>query len=305
MEEAIRKAGALIEALPYIQHFKGKQVVVKFGGAAMEDERVVDDVLEDVVFLATVGIRPILVHGGGKAVSRAMQQSGIEPRFVAGHRATDEATLQIVVRVLAEQVSPLIVRRIEAHGGRAVSAFQSGRSPLRARKKKIVVDAEDGTARELDLGLVGEVVSVDREALLAPGGSGAILVVPPIGQDESGQLYNVNADSAAAAIAREIVAEKIVFLSDVHGIMARPGEPGSLLSSVDKAQVDELIARGVISGGMLPKVQACLEAIAAGVRKAHIIDGTLAHSLLLEIFTDAGVGTEIVGGPLRPGAHAR
>jgi len=294
VEEAVRKAEALIEALPYVQQFKGKLVVIKFGGSAMEDARVMDDVLEDVVFLATVGIRPILVHGGGPHISRAMKEAGLEARFVGGHRVTDEATLHIAVRVLTQQVNPEIIRRIEAHGGRAVSAFRDGRSLLRARKRTTTVVADDGRREEVDVGFVGDVVSVDRDSVDAITGEGTILTVPPIGQDDSGQLYNVNADSAAAAIARELVTEKIVFLSNVHGIMARPGDESSFLSSVDRAEADDLIARGVITGGMLPKVAACLEAIEAGVPKAHIIDARLRHSLLLEIFTDTGVGTEIV-----------
>ena len=295
MQEAFRKAGALIEALPYIQRFKGKQFVVKFGGSAMEDERVMDDVLEDVVFLATVGIRPVLVHGGGKAISRAMEESGLQPRFVAGHRVTDKATLEIAVRVLQE-VSVQIVRHIEKWGGRGVAGFQNGRSLLRARKKTMRVTGEDGRVQELDVGFVGEVVSVDQEGINAMTAEGQVLVAPPIGQDDAGQLYNVNADSAASAIARELKAEKIVFLSNVHGIMERPGDPTSFLSSVDRESVQDMIRRGVITGGMLPKVAACLEAVGAGVRKAHIIDGTRGHSLLLEIFTDTGVGTEIRGG---------
>ncbi len=290
----MRKAAALIEALPYIQRFKGKHVVVKFGGAAMEDDRVMDDVIEDIVFLATVGIRPIVVHGGGKQISRAMKEAGLQPTFVRGHRVTDQATLDIVVRVLTGEINADIIRRITAHGGRAVSAFQDGQSLLRARKKAVSVTGADGRTEELDVGLVGEVVGVDRRRFNALTRNGTILAVPPIGQDRSGQLYNVNADSAAAAVASALKAEKIVFLSDVHGIMARPGDASSFLSSVDKSEVNALIARGVIDGGMLPKVEACLQAISAGVRKAHIIDGRLHHSLLLEIFTDAGVGTEIV-----------
>jgi len=294
VEEAMRKAAALVEALPYIRRFKDKQVVVKFGGSAMEDGRVMDEVLKDVVFLATVGIRPILVHGGGRRISRAMQEAGLQPRFVQGHRVTDQAALEVVVRVLTQEVSAEIVRRIAAHGGLAEAAFQGGYSLLRARKKTLAVAGEHGRVEQHDMGFVGEVTKVDRARMDALTARGAILVVPPIGQDDTGQLYNVNADSAAAAVARELGAEKVVFLSDVHGIMARPGDAGSFLSSVDRAQVNDLISRGVINGGMLPKVAACLEAVSGGVRKAHIIDGRLKHSLLLEIFTDAGVGTEIV-----------
>ena len=294
MQDAMRKADALIEALPYIQRFKGKQFVVKFGGSAMEDQQVMDDVLEDVVFLATVGIRSILVHGGGPHISRAMEQSGLQPQFVGGHRVTDQATLEIVVRVLTQEVNARIIRRIEAWGGRGVPAFQGGRSLLRARKKLLTIQGDNGRPQKVDVGFVGEVVSVDQQRLNDLTAGDGVLVVPPIGQDDSGQLYNVNADSAASAVARDLTAEKIVFLSNVHGIMARPGDPTSFLSSVDKAAVSDMIARGVISGGMLPKVAACLEALEAGVHKAHIIDGTLKHSLLLEIFTDAGIGTEIV-----------
>ena len=294
MEQAMQKAATLIEAMPYIQRFRGKHVVVKFGGAAMEDDRVMDDVLEDVVFLATVGIRPVLVHGGGKQISAAMKEAGLEAKFVHGHRVTDAATLEIVVPVLTGVISADIIRRMEKYGGRAVPGFQDGRSLLRARKKLMPVKAEGGRTQQVDIGFVGEVESVDIERVVKLAADGQILVVPPIGQDDAGQLYNVNADTAAAAVARDLKAEKVVFLSDVHGIMADPKDPNSFLSSVDRSEVDRLIKKGIITGGMMPKVEACLEAVAAGVRKAHIIDGTLHHSLLLEIFTDAGVGTEIV-----------
>jgi len=290
----MRKAAVLIEALPYLQRFRGKQVVVKFGGSAMAQQHVVDDVLEDVVFLSTVGIRPILVHGGGAAISSAMADAGLEPQFVEGHRVTDAAALQIVVQVLAEEVNADLCARIEQCGARAIPGYRNGRSLLRARKKMMKVADEHGAEQELDVGFVGDVVSVDTDGILGLAAEGDVLVVPPIGQDETGQLYNVNADVAAAAIARDLKAEKVVFLSDVHGIMARPGDPESFLSSVDRSEVDDLIAGGVITGGMLPKITSCLEAVAAGVRKAHIIDANLEHSLLLEIFTDAGVGTEIV-----------
>jgi acetylglutamate kinase len=288
------KAAVLIEALPYIQRFRGKWVVVKFGGSAMEDEKVMDDVLEDVVFLATVGIRPLLVHGGGKSITRAMERAGMKANFVAGHRVTDKDTLDIVVRVLTEETNADIISRIENYGTRAIAGFQNGRSLLRAKKKAMTVKDKRGKTQEVDVGFVGKVVSVDVDGIRRMTDQGGILVIPPIGQDETGQLYNVNADTAAAAVARDLKAEKVVFLSDVHGIMERPGDPDSFLSSVDRSEVDQLVARGVITGGMLPKVEACLDAVRAGVRKAHIIDGTLNHSLLLEIFTDAGVGTEIV-----------
>ncbi|KPK65481.1 MAG: hypothetical protein AMK73_02825 [Planctomycetes bacterium SM23_32] len=300
MEEAIKKADVLIEAMPYILSFAGKPVVIKFGGNAMESDAVLDDVLEDVVFLAAVGIRPIVVHGGGPQISSAMEQAGLSPQFVGGHRVTDAATLEVVVRVLTERVNADILRRIRAFGGRGVPGFRDGHSLLKARRKVLEAPDEDGAPQELDLGYVGEVVAVETEPMLSQAAAGAVMAVPPIGQDETGQLYNVNADTAAGAVAAAIGAEKVVFLSNVHGIMARPGDTASLLSTVAEGEVRRMMAQGVISGGMLPKVSACIAALGAGVRKAHIIDGRLPHSLLLEIFTDRGVGTQILrgaGGP--------
>lgn len=293
MEEAIRKADVLIEALPYIQRFAHRPVVIKFGGSAMESAAVLDDVLEDIVFLAAVGIRPIVVHGGGPQISRAMEEAGLSPEFMRGLRVTDAATLDVVVDVLASEVNAELVRRIEEHGGRGRPAFRNGHSLLRARKKTEARMA-DGSTVPVDLGFVGEVTGVGTEEMLSLAADGDIVVVPPIGQDDSGQLYNVNADTAAGAVAAAVEAEKIVFLSNVHGIMSDPEDDDSLLSTISEPEVEELIGRGVIAGGMLPKVSACLTALDAGVRKAHIIDGRLPHSLLLEIFTDKGVGTQIL-----------
>ncbi|MCD6416152.1 MAG: acetylglutamate kinase [Planctomycetes bacterium] len=289
MEDAIRKAAALIEALPYIQSFRGKPVVIKFGGNAMQSDATLADALEDIVFLAAIGIRAVVVHGGGPQISRAMAEAGLSPQFVRGHRVTDAQTLQLVVRVLGRQVNQRLVRGIEEHGGVACSTFQRGRSLLRVRKK-----TTDDQQQPIDLGYVGEVVSVEPRSLLQITAEGAIAVVPPIGQDDAGQLYNVNADAAAGAVAAALQAEKLVLLSNVHGIRGDSGDPHSFLSTVNEQQVKSLIAAGVIRGGMLPKVGACLRALDAGVRKAHIIDGRLEHSLLLEIFTDKGVGTQIL-----------
>ena len=294
MEEAIRKADVLIEALPYIQRFAGKPVVIKFGGNAMENEAVLNDVLEDVVFLVAAGMHAIVVHGGGPQISEAMKQTGLTPTFVKGHRITDARTLEVVVRVLSGQINADIRRRIKSFGGRALSTFRDGHSPMRAQKKLMSVTANDGSTEQLDLGLVGEVVSVEVDEMLAAASGGFVLVAPPIGQDDSGQLYNVNGDTAAAAVAAAVKAEKIVFLSNVHGVMSDSSDPDSLLSTASAGEIESLIARGVISGGMLPKVEACLRALGGGVRKAHIIDGRLPHSLLLEIFTDKGIGTQIL-----------
>ncbi len=293
MEDAIKKADVLIEALPYIQRFAGRPVVIKFGGAAMATDQVLNDVLEDIVFLAAVGIRTVVVHGGGPQISRAMEQAGLEPRFVRGHRVTDADALEVAVRVLVEQINADLVRRIEGHGGRGYPAFAEGRCPILARKK--TVRTEDGG--ELDLGYVGEVQSVADDELLQAARGGAVVVVPPVGRDASGQILNVNADTVAAAVAGALQAEKVVFLSNVHGIMARPEDPDSLLSTLAEDRVEAMIAEGTISGGMLPKVRACLSALERGVPKAHIIDGRLPHSLLLEIFTDRGVGTQILKAP--------
>jgi len=294
MEEAIKKADTLIEALPYIQQFTGRPVVIKFGGNAMENAAVLDDVLQDVVFLSTVGIRPVIVHGGGPQISAAMEQARLSPRFVSGHRVTDAATLQVAVRVLTGEVNEELRRRIEAHGRRAQSTFSDGQSALKAVKKILTIPGQAGEPEQLDIGFVGDVVSVDADHMLAMAAEGCVLVVPPIGEDEDGQLYNVNADTAAGAVAAALKAEKIVFLSNVHGIMARPGDSDSFLSTVQEADIQRMIQEGIISGGMLPKVAACIAALEAGVRKAHIIDGRLPHSLLLEIFTDRGVGTQIL-----------
>jgi acetylglutamate kinase len=225
-----------------------------------------------------------------------MMEAGLEPTFVRGHRVTDAEALRVVVRVLSEEINAGICRRIEALAGRPYPVFRDGRSPLRGRKKLMPVTNEEGEEEKLDLGFVGEVVEVDCEEMMAAAAGGAVLVAPPIAQDDSGQLYNVNADTAAAALAGAVEAEKIVFLSNVHGIMSDPLDPDSLLSTVRESELETMIAHGVIAGGMLPKVAACVHALDAGVRKAHIIDGRLPHSLLLEIFTDKGIGTQIVMG---------
>ena len=288
MEEAIKKADALIEALPYIQRFHEKIVVIKFGGSAMQDPDVFDGILEDVAFLATVGARPVVVHGGGARISEGMSRRGLEPTFVRGHRVTDAESLEVACEVLGK-TSEEIVSKIKSFGAGAESLFHDGDTPVQARKKRLLVEGE-----EKDLGYVGEVAAVDTEAFLEVTCRGVVPVVPPLGRDETGQLYNINADTAAAAIAVSLRAEKLVFLSNVHGIMSDPADPGSLLTTVDESQAEKLIEKEVISGGMLPKVRASLETLQKGVHKAHIIDGRLPHSLLLEIFTRRGVGTQIV-----------
>jgi len=294
MEEAIRKAAALIEAMPYIRAFRDKIFVIKFGGAAMEDSAALACVLDDVVFLETVGIRPILVHGGGPAISREMKRRRIEPRFVHGHRVTDEATMGIVRDVLANRINADICRTLERMSGRAVPFVDPSRGALRARRRTVRTDLPDGGVEEVDLGLVGDMEGIDEQMFRAAVESRRVPVVAPLARGPDGETLNVKADMVAAAVASGLRAEKVVFLSDMHGILTDPDDPASFASTLTAARIAELIRTGIIAGGMLPKVEACRTAIGAGVRKAHIIDGRIRHSLLLEIFTDEGVGTQIV-----------
>lgn len=288
MEEAIEKADALIEALPYIQDFQGKLVVIKFGGSVMRDREVFEGILEDIAFLATVGVRPVVVHGGGARISREMEERGLEPTFAHGHRITDEQSLEVAAEVL-NRTAAEIVDGIERFNAPADNLFEDRETPVTAAKKYLEEDGE-----EVDLGFVGEVKSVDRETFLSRAREGRVPVMPPLGRNEGGQLYNINADTAAAAVAVALKAEKLVLLSDVHGIMSDPDDPDSLLSTIDEEQAERLISEGKIEGGMRPKVRACVDTLEGGVHKAHIIDGHLPHSLLLEIFTRRGVGTQLV-----------
>lgn len=289
MQEAMEKAAVLVEALPYLQKFNNKEIVIKLGGSVMESEDVLREVLEDVVFLATVGIRPVFVHGGGKHISQELEKRNITTEFVKGYRVTDEKTLNVVIDVLCNKINAKIRNIIADYNCKGICAYKNNHSILRAQKKKLREGEKD-----VDLGHVGEVTSVNVPELRDMEEEGDIVVIPPIGQDEDGQLYNVNADSAAASVASKLKADKIVFMSNVHGIMARPNDTSSFLSSIKEPEIKELIEQNIIKGGMLPKVDACLKCIGSGVQKAHIIDANLKHSLLLEIFTNAGIGTQIV-----------
>jgi len=290
MQEAIRKATTLLEALGWIQRFKDRYVVVKLGGSTLNDSDAVDSLLTDVVFMATVGMRPILVHGGGSAISSAMAEAGIEPRFVDGRRYTDRVTLDIASRVLIKEICPGIVERIRARGARATGIHFESENVLTASPLKVA--SADGS--EIELGHVGHVHHVDRDLLGRICSTGTIPVIPSIALDEHGHRLNINADTAAAAVAQAIDAEKLVFLSDIPGILTTVDDPESRLSHVTAAQVRELISDGTIAGGMVPKVQAALDALTAGVGKVHIVDAGMPHSVLLEIYSDTGVGTEIV-----------
>ena len=290
MEQAIGKAAGLVEALSYIQRFHDKVVVVKVGGSIMDDEKALANILTDVVFMNYVGMQPVLVHGGGKAINERMEKAGLVPQMVHGRRYTDERTLAIAEQVLCNEVNRFIVNFVQSQGCEAMGLHSLSTGVLFA--EKTYLQGPDG--RRIDLGWVGEVKSVNARLLQLLVQADSIPVIATIARDAAGQRLNVNADTAAGAVAAAMKAEKLVVVSDTHGIRANPEDADSLLRHVTISQVDEMVKAGVISRGMLPKVEACVTALQAGVTKAHIIDGKIPHSLLLEIYTDAGVGTEIV-----------
>jgi acetylglutamate kinase len=282
------KAAVLLEALPYFQKFRGHTVVIKYGGAAMEDPALVRSVLRDVVFLEAVGINPVLVHGGGKAITAAMQKENLTARFVDGLRVTDAASISIIDRVLTEVISPSLAKEIVKLGGRAENV--SGKEVLVAKKGGPHVDA---TGERVDLGFVGDILSVELAWVRKLIEAEIVPVISPLGRGRDGQVYNINADIAAAKIAQELRAEKIIYLSDVNGVRRDPARADSLIPSLNPAQIAQLKREGIIAGGMIPKVDSALESLAGGVGKVHFLDGREKHALLLELFTDAGIGTEI------------
>ncbi|MHC4875664.1 MAG: acetylglutamate kinase [Planctomycetota bacterium] len=291
MDEAIKKARTLIEALGWIRRFRDRYVVIKLGGSALEDPESVSSFLTDVIFLETVGMRPVVIHGGGKDISRAMEEAGIEPRWVQGRRYTDFDTLNIAAKVLTQEICQGLVDRIHDQKGEAIGlSFASGKNVLIGEKLELTDD--DG--QPVDLGYVGSVVDINREFLDSNTGAGRIPIIPCIAVDRDGQRLNVNGDTAAAAVARLLKAEKLVFVSDVPGLLRDKDDPSSKISHIDVAEARSMIADGTISAGMIPKMEAALEALEAGVGKLHIVDGRMQHSLLLEIYSDRGVGTEIV-----------
>jgi acetylglutamate kinase len=289
MQEHIEKADVLIEALSYIQEFRGEVIVVKFGGSAMEDRAHHDSILADVAFMAAVGMRPVIVHGGGKAISRRMTDRGMDPMFLKGRRVTDAETIRIVEEVMCTEVNPGIVGTLQRLGARARAV--AGTTMFSVTRK---IEEDRETGERLDWGFVGRPEGVDTSPVLACFQDDAIPVVTPLGTGPDGHTHNINADEAAAAAAQALTARKLAFLSDVPGLLADPGDPDSILSTLRVSEVERLISQRVIDGGMLPKIQSGVDALHAGVRKIHIIDGRLSHSLLLEIFTDKGVGTEII-----------
>jgi acetylglutamate kinase len=286
MQEAITKAAVLIEAMPYIRRFRGKTVVVKLGGSFMDVPEDLEAVCSDIAFMRAVDIDPVVVHGGGKAITRAMEEAGLTARWVSGLRYTGPEELRIVEDVLATDINRQIVGLLEKAGAKAEALTSKTRCALRAER----MTGADGA----DLGLVGKVTSVDALLLRGLCDLGAIPVIAPIGVGAAGEKFNCNADEAASAVARALGAEKLVNVSDTHGIRERADDEASLLSHLSEDDALRLLASGVISGGMIPKVQTILDALKGGVKKAHIVSGRVPHSLLLEIYTDRGVGTEIV-----------
>jgi acetylglutamate kinase len=287
--DPIEKANSLIEALPYLQAFRGKTFLIKMGGAAMEDPDLVARVMRDIVFLEVAGINPIVVHGGGKAISAAMEAAGLEAKFVGGFRVTTDEAIDIVARVLSEEINPGLVRMIRNYGGKAVGI--PGNDVFLGEKIK----GTDSAGQRVDLGRVGEVVGCQMTHMDAAHRAGIVPVISPLAAElATGKPLNINADLAAAALAKELRVAKLVYLSDVPGLLADPKDPNSLIKSVTRQQAEEMILNGTISGGMIPKIRSAIDALNAGVRTVHFVDGRLPHALLLEIFTDGGVGTEVV-----------
>jgi acetylglutamate kinase len=289
MQDLIDKAATLLEALPYIQRFRGATFVVKYGGSFMDspDPAVRMGVARDIVFLEAVGINPVVVHGGGKAISRTMKEEGLHPKFVQGHRVTDDASMEVVDRVLSDQINPEIVAALKDLGGGAVGI--AGRDILNCRQK--VFTSPEG--EPYNLGFVGEITSIDTDPILRAIDEGITPVISPTARGDDGQLFNCNADLVAAELAIALKARRLVFMSDVPGLMKDPTKPETLISELSVKEVAKLKADSVIGEGMIPKIDSAVGAIQAGVKKVSLVDGRVNHAVLLEIFTDRGVGTQL------------
>jgi len=281
VQALIDKAEVLVEALPYIRRFTDKTIVIKYGGHAMTDEDLRVSFARDVVLLKAIGVRPVVVHGGGPQIEALLRRLGKESSFVDGRRVTDDETMEVVEMVLGGRLNREIVELVNRAGGRSIGLTGNDASMLQVRRRRV---------GGRDLGRVGEVVAVDAGPIQAVSAAGYVPVVAPLGVDEKGLTYNVNADEAAGAIARALSAEKLILLTDVEGVKDAGGK---LISRLTRDEVRKLIAEGTVQGGMIPKVECCLDALAGGVERAHIIDGRILHAVLLEVFTDGGVGTLI------------
>ena len=292
MQDLIAKASTLLEALPYIQKFSGETFVVKYGGSFMDspDEAVRTSVARDIVFLEAVEINPVVVHGGGKAITRAMEQAGLKAKFIQGQRVTDEAAVQIVDEVLSRAINPEVVKTINALGGQAVGFA----GPDIFQCKKLYLEDKENPGRKIDIGYVGEVMEVRVAQLKESMWCGFTPVISPTARGEEGKLYNCNADVAAAMAAIALKAKRLVFMSDVPGLMRDPKDPSTVIAHLSISEVPALKAAGIVDKGMIPKVDSAVAAIQSGVEKVSFVDGRVPHAVLLEIFTDKGVGTEIV-----------
>lgn len=292
MQDLISKAATLLEALPYIQKFSGETFVVKYGGSFMDspDAAVRNGVARDIVFLEAVEINPVVVHGGGKAITRAMEKAGLKANFIQGQRVTDDATVKIVDDVLSREINPEVVATINSLGG--VAKGFSGPDIFKCRK--LLVDDKENPGQKIDVGYVGEVFEVNTAPLLECIKQGITPVISPTARGEDGKIYNCNADVAAAQVAIALEAKRLVFMSDVPGLMRDPKDPATLITHLQTNEVPGLKAAGIVDKGMIPKVDSAVAAIKSGVEKVSFVDGRVPHSVLLEIFTDAGVGTEVV-----------
>ncbi len=291
LAELIERANILVEAIPYIKEFRGCRVVIKYGGHAMIDPGLKKNVIQDIILMQYVGMKPVVVHGGGPEISDLMKKMRLTPKFVEGQRVTDAETLDVAEMVLAGKLNGEIVNQIHQLGGRAVGVSGKDAGLIRARKYTMPSSTGEATA---DIGFVGEVEQISPEIISVLDEKQFIPVISPIGVDSSGQTYNINADSVAAELAIALKARKLILLTDVKGILRNLNDDSSLLPSIQIDELEGLIEKGVIGGGMIPKVRACLRALNAGVRKTHILDGRIPHALLLELFTDKGIGTQIV-----------
>jgi acetylglutamate kinase len=292
VQDLISKAATLLEALPYIQKFSGTTFVIKYGGSFMDspDPAVRQGVARDIVFLDAVEINPVVVHGGGKAITRAMEKAGLQANFIQGQRVTDEKTAAIVDHVLSREINPEVVATINSLGGTA----RGFAGPDIFKCRKLWLDDKEHPGQKLDIGYVGEVVEVDTAPLLACIAEGVTPVISPTARGEDGKVYNCNADVAAAQVAIALKAQRLVFMSDVPGLMRDPKNPATLITHLQTGEVPSLKAAGIVDKGMIPKVDSAVAAVKSGVEKVFFIDGRVQHSVLLEIFTDAGVGTEVV-----------
>jgi acetylglutamate kinase len=294
MDSLIAKAGVLIEALPYIRKFAGKTFVIKYGGHAMVSEELKNSVTQDIVLLKFIGINPIVVHGGGGEITALMEKLGKKALFAGGLRVTDKETMEVVEMVLIGKINQEIVSLLNKHGGRAVGLSGKDSNLLMARKRPPVQVFVEGKEQSIDLGCVGDVVTVSPEVINTLSSNGYIPVISSVGVSPEGEGLNINADHVAGELAAALGAEKLIILTDVEGILEKPEDPGSLISSLHRQKVREMIISGKISSGMIPKVEACVRALNNNVSRTHIIDGRISHSMLLEIFTDKGIGTMVV-----------